>query len=317
MVTRKLGYSDLELSTVGLGTWAIGGPWEFGWGAQNDFESIDTIRRAVELGINWVDTAPCYGLGHSETIVGQALHDIRDQVIIATKCGLVWENPESGNVVSQLKAWSVRKEVEDSLRRLGVDYIDLYQIHWPNPDEDIEEAWEEIAKLMEEKKVRYAGVSNFNLGQLERARNIAPIASLQPPYSMFERRIEVDILDYCNEYDIGIVAYSPLQAGLLTGKFSHDVLASLPEDDWRRQNRHFKGDLFDRHLVAIDSLRQIAGRNGRSPSELAIAWVLSRREITSAIVGARKPDHIEQNVTAMSWDLSEDIIHEVEAILSK
>jgi len=316
MVTRKLGGSDLDLTTIGLGTWAIGGPWDFGWGPQNDTESVDTIRRAIELGINWVDTAPCYGLGHSEAIVGQALNDIRDQVVIATKCGLVWENSKSGSVVSQLKAWSVRKEAEDSLRRLNVDYIDLYQVHWPNPEEDIEEAWEEIAKLIEEKKVRYAGVSNFNLEQLERVRKIAPIASLQPPYSMFERRIEVDILDYCSEYDIGIIAYSPLQAGLLTGKFSHDVLTSLPEDDWRLKNKHFKGDLFDRHLVAIDSLKKIANSNGRSLSELAISWVLSRTEMTSAIVGARRPDQIEQTVSAVSWDLSNDTIREVEAILS-
>ncbi len=317
MHTRRLGYTDLHLSTVGLGTWAIGGPWDFGWGSQDDADSISTIHRALDLGINWIDTAPAYGLGHSETIVGRAIHGRRDGVIVATKCGLVWEDPASGSVESRLKASSVRKEAEDSLRRLGVDVIDLYQIHWPNPDSDIEEAWEEIARLAEEGKVRYAGVSNFSPEQVRRAQRIHPVASHQPPYSMVERGVERELLDFCLEEDIGVIVYSPMQAGLLTGKFSRERLESLPEDDWRRQSAHFHEPRFSATLKLVDRLRPLTTHADRTLAELAIAWVLRRSAVTSAIVGARRPDQIEQTAFAGDWDLTSAEIDRIEEWLAE
>jgi len=276
---------------------------------------VATIRRAIELGVNWIDTAPVYGLGHSETIVGRAIGEARDDVIVATKCGQVWEDSGSGSVRTQLKAWSIRKEVEDSLLRLGVDVLDLYQIHWPRPDEDIEEAWEEMAKLREEGKIRHAGVCNFSIEQLERIRSIAPVASLQPPYSMFTRRIEDGLLQYCAEHDIGLVVYGTLQFGLLTGKFSSALLESLPDDDWRHGNRHFQGELFQRHLSTVERLRTVADDEEITLAELAISWALRRSEVTSAIVGARRPDQIEQTASAGTLRLSPRTIDRIDAIL--
>ena len=217
MRTRKLGFTDLYLTTVGLGTWAIGGPWDFGWGPQDDADSIATIQKAIDLGINWIDTAPAYGLGHSEEIVGQAIKGRRDGLIIATKCGMVWDDPSSGKAYNRLKAESIRQEVEDSLRRLDIDVIDLLQIHWPVPDEDLEEAWEEMARLAEEGKIRYLGASNFSVEQLARVKRIYPVASLQPPYNMLQRDIEKELLPFCAANDIGVITYGPMQRGLLTG----------------------------------------------------------------------------------------------------
>ena len=316
MRKRRLGFTDLELTTVGLGTWAIGGPWDFGWGPQDDAASVATIHRALDLGINWMDTAPAYGLGHSEEIVGKAIRGRRDDVIVATKCGLVWDSPSTRSVESRLKAASVRKEAEASLRRLQVDVIDLYQIHWPNPDVDLEEAWEEIARLVEEGKVRYAGVSNFSVEQIERARRIHPVASLQPPYSMVQRSVERDLLNYCLENEIGVVVYSPMQAGLLTGKFSRDLFAALPEDDWRRKNSQFQDPDFSATLALVDQLRPVAERAGRSLAELAIAWVLRRPAVTSAIVGARRPDQIEQTFDAGNWQLTSAQVDTIEELLA-
>ena len=316
MRTRRLGFTDLELTTVGLGTLAIGGPWDFGWGPQDDAASVATIHRALDLGINWMDTAPAYGLGHSEEIVGKAIRGRRDDVIVATKCGLVWDNPSTRSVESRLKAASVRKEAEASLRRLQVDVIDLYQIHWPNPDVDLEEAWEEIARLVEEGKVRYAGVSNFSVEQIERARRIHPVASLQPPYSMVQRSVERDLLDYCLENEIGVVVYSPMQGGLLTGKFSRDLFSALPEDDWRRKNSQFQDPDFSATLALVDRLRPVAERAGRSLAELAIAWVLRRPAVTSAIVGARRPDQIEQTSNAGNWQLTSAQVDTIEELLA-
>jgi aryl-alcohol dehydrogenase-like predicted oxidoreductase len=316
MRTRRLGFTDLELSTVGLGTWAIGGPWDFGWGPQDDTSSVATIHRALDLGINWIDTAPAYGLGHSEEIVGKAIRDRGDDVIVSTKCGLVWDDPSTRAVESRLKAASVRKEAEASLRRLQVDVIDLYQIHWPNPDVDLEEAWEEIARLVEEGKVRYAGVSNFSVEQIERARRIHPVASLQPPYSMVQRSVERDLLDYCLENEIGVVVYSPMQAGLLTGKFSAELFAALPEDDWRRKNSQFQDPDFSATLALVSQLRPVAERAGRSLAELAIAWVLRRSAVTAAIVGARRPDQIEQTSHAGNWQLTSAQVDTIEEFLA-
>ena len=235
MHKRNLGFTDMELTTCGFGAWAVGGKWDWGWGAQDDAESIAAIHRALDLGINWIDTAPAYGLGHSEEIVGKAIKRRQDQIYIATKCGLVWEGRSDGTVGNRLKGWSVRQEAENSLRRLGVDVIDLYQVHWPNPDEDIEEGWTEIARLVEEGKVRYAGTSNFSVEQLKRVQKIHPIASLQPEYSMLERSVEKELLAFCAENQIGVIAYSPMASGLLTGKYTRATLESIAADDWRRK----------------------------------------------------------------------------------
>jgi aryl-alcohol dehydrogenase-like predicted oxidoreductase len=315
MQTRKLGFSDLYLTTVGLGTWAIGGNgWTYGWGPQDDTESTAAIRRALDLGINWIDTAAVYGLGHSEEVVGQAVAGRRDQVTIATKCGLVWDEG-STTPYGRLKAESVRHEVEASLRCLNVEAIDLYQIHWPNPDEDIEEAWGVIADLIREGKVRYGGVSNFSVEQLKRVQSIHPVASLQPPYSMLRRDVEEDLLRYCAANDIGVIAYSPMQTGLLTGKFTAERVASLPDDDWRKRSPHFLEPELGANLALVEELQPIAERNGRTLAQLAIAWVLRRSEVTAAIVGARRPSQIEETSPAGDWALSADDVAEIDVLL--
>jgi aryl-alcohol dehydrogenase-like predicted oxidoreductase len=251
-------------------------------------------------------------------VVGKAIQGRRDQVTIATKCGLVWEEGGKGESFNRLKAWSVRKEAENSLRRLGVDVIDLYQIHWSAPDEDIEEGWTEIAKLIEEGKVRYGGLSNFDVSQIKRCQAIHPIASLQPPYSMLERGIETDLIDYCAQNAIGIVAYSPMVSGLLTGKFTHERLASLPNDDWRRdKGDHFQEPEFSINLDLVESLSAIAKRYNRSVGELAVAWVLRQPQVTSAIAGARRPDQITQIAPAGDWTLSTQNLAEIEALLKQ
>ncbi len=318
MQTRKLGYTDLYLTTVGLGTWAIGGGgWEYGWGPQDEADSIRTIQRAIDLGINWIDTAAVYGLGRSEEVIGKAIRGRRDQVIIATKCGLVWDE---GSTVpyGRLKAWSVRKEVEASLRRLNVDVIDLYQIHWPNPDEDIEEAWATIADLVREGKIRYAGVSNFSVEQMKRIQPIHPIASLQPPYNMLRREIEAEILPFCAANNIGVIVYSPMASGVLTERFSRERAAALPEDDWRRRfNDNFREPLLSANLALVDGLRAIAARYGRTVSQLAIAWTLRRPEVTSAIVGARRPEQIEETAPAADWTLPPEAVAEIDELLAR
>jgi len=316
MQTRKLGYSDLNLTTIGFGAWAAGGKWDWGWGEQDDNESISAIHKAIDLGVNWIDTAPAYGLGHSEEVVGKAIKGKRDQLTIATKCGLVWEGRSDGTVWNRLKAASIRQEVENSLRRLDIDVIDLYQIHWPFPDEDIEEGWSEIAALVKEGKIRYAGASNFDLGQLKRAQAIHPIASLQPEYSMLERSIEGEIVDYCRENKIGIVAYSPMASGLLTGKYNLQNFESLAKDDWRRKySEHFKAENFENNIQKVTKLQAIAKRHGRSVGELAVAWVLRLPEMTAAIVGSRRPSQIEQITPAADWHLDAQTVAEIEAIL--
>lgn len=308
MQTRKLGFSELKLTTIGFGAWAIGGGnWDWGWGPQDDAESISTIHRALDLGINWIDTAAAYGLGHSEEIVARALKGRREQVFLATKCSLVWDTPQDYKVYNRLKAWSVRQECENSLRRLNTEVIDLYQIHWPNPDADIEEGWAEIARLIQEGKVRYAGVSNFSVQQMRRAQAIHPIASLQPEYSMLAREPENELLAYCAENHIGVIAYSPMASGLLTGKYNRQKVAALPPTDWRvTKNEYFREPSLTLNLEMVESLRPIAERNNRSLGELAVAWVLRRPEVTAAIVGARRPDQIAETALAGDWALSDD-----------
>ena len=316
MKTRKLGRTDLNLSVIGLGTWAIGGGgWRYSWGPQDDRESIATILRALDLGVNWIDTAPVYGLGHSEEIVGKAVEGLRKKPIIATKCGLVWDkNREISNC---LKEESIRSEVEASLKRLKVDIIDLYHIHWPIPDEDIEEAWRTIADLVDEGKIRYAGVSNFSVEQLERIQDIHPIASLQPPYNMLRREVEDELLGFCAENGIGIVAYSPMERGLFTGKFSRERVKNLPEDDHRGKDTRFQEPELSVNLKLVEDLRKIAEKRGKTVAQLAIAWVLRRPEVTAAIVGARHPYQIEETVAAGEWTLSEEDIAAVEVLLDK
>jgi aryl-alcohol dehydrogenase-like predicted oxidoreductase len=317
MQTRQLGRSDLNLTTVGLGTWAIGGgDWDFGWGPQDDKESIAAIRRALDLGINWIDTAAIYGLGHAEEIVAKAITGRRDEVIVATKCGLRWKSG-STTPFGQLDAESVREEAEASLKRLNTEVIDLYQIHWPNPDKDIEEAWTAIAKLLEQGKVRYAGVSNFNVTQLKRVQALHPVTSLQPPYNMLERGVEDEVLEYCVANHIGIVVYSPMKAGLLTGKYTKERVANLPDGDWRRGSDEFKEPRLSVNLNLIEQLKPIAERNDMSLGQLAIAWVLRRPEVTAAIVGARRPQQIEETIEAGDQMLSQQDIEQIQNLLEE
>jgi aryl-alcohol dehydrogenase-like predicted oxidoreductase len=314
MQQRKLGFTDLSLTTIGFGAWAVGGPWDFGWGQQDDDESVATIQQALDVGINWIDTAPAYGLGHSEEVVGQALKGRRQRVIVATKCGLVWNDPSELRVFNRLKAWSVRREAEESLRRLGVDVIDLYFVHWPNPDADVEEAWTEIARLIQEGKIRYAGGSNFSVSQLRRAQAIHPVAALQPPYSMLDQDIEAELLPFCAANGIGVVAYAPMAHGLLTGKFTRESIAALPADDMRHKKELFREPGLTPNLALIEGLRPIAARHGRSVGELAVAWVLRRPELTSAIVGARRPEQVVQLAPAADWTLDADTLTEIQAL---
>ena len=316
MRTRILGYTGVPLTTIGLGTWAIGGGgWAFAWGEQDDADSIATIRRALDLGINWIDTAAVYGLGHSEEIVGRAIAGRRHEVFIATKCGRVWDEG-STTPYGRLTAESVRREAEASLRRLNIEQIDLYQIHWPNPEPQIEEAWATIADLVKEGKVRYAGVSNFNVAQLQRIQPIHPVASLQPPYSMLARGVEDELLSYCAAHQIGVIVYSPMQAGLLTGKVTREWVEQLPDDDWRKRNPRFRDPELSANLALVEGLRPIAERAGKTVAQLALAWVLRRPEVTAAIVGARRPAQIEETVAASDWDLSAEEIAAIDALLA-
>jgi aryl-alcohol dehydrogenase-like predicted oxidoreductase len=316
MRTRKLGWTGLNLTTTGLGTMAIGGGnWSYGWGPQDDAESIAAILRALEIGINWIDTAPVYGCGHAEEIVGKAIKGLSSKPIIATKCGLHCD--KDGNIIYRLKRESVRAEVEASLRRLQIDVIDLYQIHWPIPEDDIEEAWETVAEAVKEGKVRYAGVSNFNIEQIKRIQSIHPVASLQPPYNILERGIEDKILDYCRQNKIGVIVYTPMQQGLLSGKFSRQHLRNLPAEDLRHRDPHFQEPQFSANLEVAEGLRPIAQKHGRTVAQLAIAWTLRRPEVTSAIVGARRPSQIEETILAGEWVLSGEDISAIDKLIAK
>jgi aryl-alcohol dehydrogenase-like predicted oxidoreductase len=317
MKTRKLGWTDLDLTTVGLGTFALGGVgWQASWGPQNDDDSVATILRSLEEGINWIDTAPIYGLGHAEEVVGRALKSLSRKPIISTKCGLAGD--EQGKVSFVLKRDSILAEVDGSLKRLGIDVIDLYHVHWPIPDEDIEEAWGAVAQLIKEGKVRYAAASNFNVKQLERVHAIHPVAAVQNPYSMLERELEDGVLDYCARNNIGIVVWGPMAHGLLSGKFTRERALNLDRGDgFRRNVPHFKEPALDINLKLVKGLEPIARRSGRSLAQLAIAWVLRHPALTSAIVGARKPAQIEETAKAADWELSPEDIAEIERLLSE
>jgi len=317
MQTKKLGNSDLLITPIGLGTWAIGGGDNpYGWGLQDDKESIRTIQHAFDLGINWIDTAKGYGHGHSEEVVGLAVKGRRDKVVLATKCGILWKE-DGSDIYGHLKADSIKAEVETSLKRLQTDYIDLYQIHWPLPDEDIEEGWEAIMELVHEGKVRYGGACNFSVEQMERISKIAPITSLQPPYSMIKPEIEGEILPYCEKHSIGVIVYSPMQAGLLTGKFSKSRARSLPDDDWRKADPNFQEPLLSINLDMVEKLSAIAKENDISMPVLSIAWTLRRPEVTAAIVGARRPGQIEETIQAANVNLDDEVWQEVNTIIAE
>lgn len=313
MDIRTLGNSDLQITPVGYGAWAIGGSgWQFAWGSQDDNDSIAAIHSALELGVNWIDTAAVYGLGHSEEVVARALRSWSGpQPYVFTKCGLRWDR--RGEVQKVLSKYSIRNEVEDSLRRLRVDVIDLYQIHWP-PDPDsplLEEGWSTLADLKRVGKVRWIGVSNFNVDQLRRAQSIAPVTSLQPPYSLVHREVESEILPYCQREGVGVIVYSPMASGLLTGAMTRERIAKLPNDDWRKKHADFNEPNLSRNLALVDHLRQIGQRHGRSVGEVAIAWTLQNPAVTGAIVGARNATQAEGVMRAGDLKLSGEEILEI------
>ncbi len=313
MAKRRLGNSDMEITSIGIGAWAIGGSgYAFGWAGSDDAESIAAIRAGVEAGINWIDTAAVYGLGHSEEIVAKALDGVRDRPYVFTKCERVWN--EQGEVGKSLKRDSIRRECEASLRRLKVDTIDLYQLHWPEPDEDIEEGWAAMAELQREGKVRWIGVSNFNASQMERALRIAPITSLQPPYNLIRRDVETEILPFCLQHNIGAIVYSPMASGLLTGGITKERAQNLPPDDWRSRSPQFQEPALSRNLEIAARLAKIAARHGRTAAEVAIAWTLHHPAVTGAIVGVRRPDQVEGIKGALEFRLSEEEIRDLEQI---
>jgi aryl-alcohol dehydrogenase-like predicted oxidoreductase len=319
MQTRTLGNSDLKITPVGYGAWAIGGSgWQFAWGSQDDNDSIAAIHRALQLGVNWIDTAAVYGLGHSEEVVGRALKSWPGaKPYIFTKCSLRWDG--KGNVQTVHSKDSIRRELEDSLRRLSVDVVDLYQMHWP-PDPDspaLEEAWSTMAELKAEGKVRWIGVSNFNVKQLRRARAIAPVTSLQPPYSLIHREVEDEILPYCLREGIGVIVYSPMASGLLTGAMTHERAARLPKDDWRRGQPDFSEPNLSRNLELVERLREIAKRHNRSIGEVAIAWTLHHPAVTGAIVGARNARQAEGVMRAGELQLNNKEVNEIEEFLAE
>jgi aryl-alcohol dehydrogenase-like predicted oxidoreductase len=319
MQTRTLGNSDLNITPVGYGAWAVGGSgWQFAWGSQDDNDSIAAIHRALELGVNWIDTAAVYGLGHSEEVVARALKSWPGpRPYVFTKCGLRWD--AQGNVQKVLSRDSIRRELEDSLRRLSLDVIDLYQIHWP-PDPDspeLEEGWSTLADLKREGKVRWIGVSNFNVDQLKRARKIAPVTSLQPPYSLVHREVEDEILPYCLHAGIGVIVYSPMASGLLTGAMTRERAAKLPKDDWRKTNPDFNEPNLTRNLELVEILREIARRHNRSIGEAAIAWTLRNPTVTGAIVGARNARQADGVMRAGDLRLNDKEVNEIEEFLAQ
>ncbi|MGB2621420.1 MAG: aldo/keto reductase [Candidatus Acidiferrum sp.] len=314
MDTRKLGNSDLHITPVGFGAWAIGGSgWDFSWGHQEDADSIAAILRSLELGVNWIDTAAVYGVGHSEEVVAQALKDWRGpRPYVFTKCALRWD--EQGHVTQNHTAESIGRECEDSLRRLNVEVIDLYQMHWPPSDNGpgLEEAWQTIATLQKQGKVRWIGVSNFNVPQIQRAEKIATVTSLQPPYSLIRRQVDKEILPYCKQQGIGVISYAPMASGLLTGAMTRERAASLPPDDFRSKSPEFREPRLSKNIELVERLRKVGARHGRNPGEVAIAWVLSNPAVTGAIVGARNAKQAEGVMRAGELKLSPEEIAEVE-----
>jgi aryl-alcohol dehydrogenase-like predicted oxidoreductase len=313
MKISQLGSSDMWLTPIGFGAWAVGGGnWAMSWGPQDDNASIAAIHKAIDLGVNWIDTAAIYGLGHSEEIVGKAVKQSAKKPFIFTKSGMVWN--EKGEIKRTLL--EIRREVEDSLRRLQVDVIDLYQIHWPVEDKDIEAGWSTMADLKREGKVRHIGVSNFSIEQMERCLEIAPITSLQPPFSMLNRAVEAEVLPYCVSHKIGVINYAPMHSGLLTGAMSKERFANLAPDDFRRKAKNYQEPLFSRNLEIADFLKQVGARHGVTAGVVAIAWTLCNPAVTAAIVGARSPEQVEGVWPAVKFRLSKDEVQEIEAFLA-
>ncbi|HEY6445528.1 MAG TPA: aldo/keto reductase [Acidobacteriaceae bacterium] len=314
--TRVLGNSSLQLTRIGFGAWAVGGGnWEFGWGGQDDSESLRSIEHALDSGINWIDTAAIYGLGHSEELVGKAIKGRTHKPLLFTKCSMRWHADRS--IYRSLKRESLEQEVEASLRRLGVDAIDLYQIHWPMPEEEVDEGWETLARFQEQGKVRYIGVSNFSVEQMKRAQEIAPITSLQPPYSLLRRAIEAEILPFCLKNNIGVINYSPMLSGLLTGKMTAERIKNLPEDDWRRRNKSFQPPNLERNLELANLLKEIGRKHGVEAGVVAIAWTLRHPAITAAIVGARRPDQVDGVLPAATFRLRDAEAQHIEQWLAE
>lgn len=303
MIFRPLKNSfGKELSVLGLGTWAMGGAhWSGGWGPQSDADSIATIRKAGELGINWIDTAPIYGLGHAEKIVGEALREVRKNWFIASKCGLSWN--KRGKIRKELTSFRIGQEIEESLRRLGTDYIDLYQIHWPDEKYPVEKSWKAILKLKKEGKIRFAGVCNFDVTLLKRCLQVGPVDTLQMPYNLFRREIENELLPFCKENNIAVLAYSPLHSGLLSGKFSPE---RLTERDWRKRHPDFSGKGLEEKRAVLEELAEMAQRQNLTTPELALSWVLNRPGITAAIAGARTPGQLETLASAVNFTWPKD-----------
>ncbi len=314
MQTRHLGNSDLTITPIGIGAWAMGGgDWAFSWGRQQDDDSIAAIHAALDAGVNWIDTAAVYGLGHSEEVVGKAIAGRAYRPYIFTKCSLVWNDQRE--IGHSLNAASLRRELEASLRRLRVDAIDLYQIHWPEPEPEVEEGWQTLAQFQKEGKVRYIGVSNFTVAQMKRIERIAPITSLQPNYNIVTRAIENEVLPFCRERQIGVIVYSPMKSGLLSGKMTRERIASLPSDDFRPRTASFKEPLLSRNLGVVEVLRGIGERHNRTPGEVAIAWTLRDPVVTGAIVGVRSAEQAKQVVRAAEFRLSPGEILEIEEYL--
>jgi aryl-alcohol dehydrogenase-like predicted oxidoreductase len=312
--TSPLGDTGLEISRVGFGAWAIGGGgWEFGWGPQQDDESIAAIHRALELGVNWIDTAAAYGFGRSEEIVGRALRGLPERPYVFTKSSLLDDGTR--HVRHVLKRDSILREAEGSLRRLGVDAIDLYQIHWPNPDEDIEEGWAAMATLKERGLVRHIGVSNFDVSQLRRIQSIAPVETLQPPYSLIDRAAEAEVLPFAEREGIGVIVYSPMGSGLLTGGITRERIAAMPDDDWRKTDPRFTEPELTRHLALAARLRTIADRHDVSPGAVAVAWTLRNPAVAGAITGFRRPEQVDPVVAAAGLELTGQDLAEISAVV--
>ncbi len=306
--TKKLGDSDLEITSIGFGAWAIGGgDWQYGWGPQDDDDSVGAIHAALDGGVNWIDTAAVYGLGHSEEVVGRALRGSSAKPYVFTKCGMTWG--EDRQIVQSLK--KIREEAEGSLRRLGVETIDLYQIHWPVPDEEVEEGWGEMLKLKQEGKVRWIGASNFSVGQLERAMKIAPVTSLQPPYSMINRSVEAEILPFCAEHGIGVINYAPMHSGMLTGAMTKERVAQMPDNDFRKKAKQYQEPLLSRNLELAKLLGEMGAAHGVSAGVVAIAWTLHNPAITAAIVGGRNAKQVEGVLAGAEFRLGDAEFEEI------
>ena len=311
LATTELGGTGLRITRVGFGAWAIGGGgWEFGWGPQDDEQSIAAIQHALEHGINWIDTAAAYGFGRSEQVVGRALDGVGDRPYVFTKCSLL--EGRGRRVVHNLRRESILREAHASLERLGIDAIDLYQIHWPIPEADIEEGWAALAELKEQGLVRHIGVSNFDVEQLRRIQHIAPVETLQPQYSLVVREVEQEILPFCEREGIGVIAYSPMSSGLLTGKMTRERIANLPEDDWRRTDERFQEPQLSRHLALVERLTTVAERHDTTPGAIAVAWTLRNPAVDGAIVGFRRPDQVDPILVAAHLELSDDDVDEIE-----